>query len=142
MSKGTERTLERFRAPTDIKLALLWASLMFLYIYNDYFGLYSPGKIANMTAGRIGPFEANEPALVIFSILLAIPALMIFLSAVLPPVVNRWLNVLLGLVYTVVEAMTLIGSRLSYQIVVSLEIVVTLLIIWLALRWPRQSALA
>jgi hypothetical protein len=119
-----------------------YASLMFLYIYNDYFGLYSPGKIASITAGRIGPFEANEPAMVVFSILLSIPALMIFLSAVLPPAVNRWLNILLGLVYTVVEVLTLIGSRLSYQIVVSLEIVVTLLIIWFALRWPKHGALA
>jgi hypothetical protein len=137
-----ERRLERFRAPTNIKLALLWASLMFLYIYNDYFGLYSPGKIASIGAGRIGPFEANEPAMVIFSVLLAIPALMIFLSAVLPPTANVWLNVLLGLVYTAVEVLTLIGSRLSYQIVVSLEIAVTLSIIWFALRWPKQGALA
>ena len=142
MSERVERMLERLRTPTNIKLALLWASLMFLYIYNDYFGLYSPGKIARIGAGRIGPFEASEPVMVTLSILLAIPALMIFLSAVLPPVVNRSLNVLLGLVYSVVEVLTLIGSRLSYQIVVSLEIVVTLLIIWFALRWPRQGALA
>jgi DNA-binding CsgD family transcriptional regulator len=31
-------------------LALLWVSLMFLYIYNDYFSLYTPGTIADMTA--------------------------------------------------------------------------------------------
>jgi hypothetical protein len=139
MSKGAEQTLERFRATTNIKLALLWASLMFLYIYNDYFGLYAPGKIASIAAGRIGPYEATEPAMVIFSILLAIPALMIFLSAVLPPRVNVWLNVLLGLVFTVVEVLTLIGSRLSYQMVVLLEIAVTLLIIWFALRWPKRA---
>ncbi len=35
--------LEDFRIPTNLKLSLLWASLMFLYIYNDYFSLYTPG---------------------------------------------------------------------------------------------------
>ncbi|HXI11773.1 MAG TPA: DUF6326 family protein [Thermoanaerobaculia bacterium] len=140
MTNSAERALETFSVPTNLKLALLWTSLMFLYIYNDYFELYSRGKIASMAAGRIGPFEANGRAMVIFSILLAIPALMIFMSAVLPPLVNRWMNVTLGLLYTVVEALTLIGSRLSYQVVVSMEIVVTLLIIWFAMRWPRLPA--
>lgn len=109
---------------------------MLLYIYNDYFDLYSSGKIDSMAAGRIGPFEADERAMVIFSLLLAIPALMVFASAILPPVANRGANVLLGLFYTMVEALTLVGSRLSYQIVVVLEIAVTLSILWFALRWP------
>jgi hypothetical protein len=139
MSKGAKLPLASYQPTTNIKLALLWAALMFLYIYNDYFGLYAPGKIASIAAGRIGSFEANEPAMVIFSILLAIPASMIFLSAVLPPRVNVWLNVLLGIVYTAVEVLTLIGSRLSYQTVVSLEIAVTLSIIWFALHWPKQA---
>lgn len=140
MTKGTNRPLETFPAPTSLKLALLWTSLMFLYIYNDYFELYSPGKLAGMANGRIGPFAASEGAMVIFSILLAVPALMIVASALLPSVVSRWANVLIGIVYTVIEVLTLAGSRLSYQVVVSLEIVVTLLIVWFAVRWPREGA--
>ena len=140
MTQRAEHKLQTISTPTNLKLALLWASLMFLYIYNDYFDLYSPGKLASMAAARIGPFETNERVMVIFSMLLAIPALMIFASAILPPVVSRWANVFLGLTYTGVEALTLIGSRLSYQVLVCLEIVVTLLIIWFALRWPRQPA--
>jgi len=141
MTDDGERPLQTYSVPANLKLALLWTSLMFLYIYNDYFDLYAHGTIASMQAGRIGPFEANERAMVIFSVLLAIPALMIFLSAVLRPALNRWTNVILGIVYTVVEVLTLFGSRLSYQVVVSMEIVVTLLIIWTALRWPRQTPL-
>ena len=38
-NKFPER-LEAFEPPTNIKLALLWASLMFLYIYNEYFSMY------------------------------------------------------------------------------------------------------
>jgi hypothetical protein len=41
--------LEPFRAPTGVVLALAWASLMSLYIYNDYFSMYLRGVITNMS---------------------------------------------------------------------------------------------
>ena len=138
MNTAGKTKLEDFRVPTSIKLALLWASLMFLYIYNDYFSMYTPGTIDDMAAGRLGPLgEATDGVLVGVAIMLAIPALMIFLSAALRPWVSRWLNAVLGLAYTCIEAVTLLGSPLFYQVVVILEIVLTMLIVWNALRWPK-----
>jgi hypothetical protein len=117
----------------------MWASLMFLYIYNDYFSMYTPGTIEDMTAGRMGPLGDATPGVFVGeSMLLAVPALMIFLSAALPPAFSRWLNVVLGSIYTIVEALTLPGSPLFFQIVVVLEIVLTVLIVWSAARWPKQ----
>ena len=114
---------------------------MFLYIYNDYFSLYLPGTIAAMTAGRIGPLGPATPQVLIgVSMMLAIPSLMIVLSAVLPPVISRWLNVLFGAAYTAIQGMTFPGSPPFYQIVVGFEIALTLAIAWTALRWPRGQA--
>jgi hypothetical protein len=136
----TTKTLEDFRAPTKVKLALLWVSLMFLYIYNDYFSLYTPGTIADMTAGRLGPLgEATAGVLAGVSIMLAIPSLMIFLSISLPPLISRWLNVVFGFAYTVIEALTFPNSPLFYRIVVVLEIALTALIVWYAVRWTRTD---
>ena len=141
MSKLGARALHDYPVPVNFKIAFLWASLMFLYVYNDYFSMYLPGTIDRMDAGQLGPLgDATELVLVSVSILLAVPALMIFLSAILPPTFNRWLNVFLGLAYTVIEVLTLFGSALFYQVVVVLEIAVTSLIIWYALRWPKQAA--
>jgi Family of unknown function (DUF6326) len=140
MRNNAGQTLEDFRAPVKIKLALLWASLMFLYIYNDYFSLYTPGKIDDIAAGRIGSLgEATEPVMVGVSMLLAVPTLMIFLSVALAPPVSRRLNIMLGLAYTAIEALTLFGSRPFYQIVVALEIALTVLIVWCAWRWPKTG---
>ncbi len=139
MAISPKPALEAYRPPTAIKLALLWAALMFLYIYNDYFSLYVPGTIADMTAGRLGPLgHASPQVLVGVSMMLAIPSLMIFLSVALPPVVSRWLNVVLGLAYTGIEGMTFQGP-LFYQIVVGFEIVLTLLVVWYAVKWPRNA---
>jgi hypothetical protein len=132
--------LERYRPPTSIKLALLWSSLMFLYIYNDYFIMFTPGTIAAMSAGKMGPLgKASEVVMVATSLLLAFPALMIFLSAALPSMASRWLNVILGAAYTAVEVLTFGGPHPFYRIVVGIELALTLLIVWYALRWPRVA---
>ena len=134
------RELENPRVPTKLKLSLLWASLMFLYIYNDYFMLYVPHTIEEMSKGRMGPLGAATGTVMVgVSLLLAVPALMIFLSAATPPRVSKWLNVGLGLSYTAVEVLTFAGPHLFYAIVVGIEIALTLLIVWYALRWPRAA---
>ena len=131
-------SLERFAVPAPIKLSLLWAALMGLYIYNDYFSMYLPGVMDKMSAGIMGPLgEATDAILIGVSLMLAIPALMIFLSSAMPPALSRWINVVLGLAYTFVQGLTFFGSALFYQMVVVFEIIVTLLIVWIALRWPK-----
>ena len=127
------------RLPTGLALSLLWASLMGLYIYNDYFSLYLPKTLEKMAAGQLAFGAATPTALLIVSIMLAVPAVMIFLSAALPRLISRWLNVILGLAYTVIEGLTFIGSPLFYQVVVAIEIAATLLIVFYAVRWRRDD---
>lgn len=138
-----DRTSEQVsvQTPAPVRLGLLWAALMGLYIYNDYFSMYSPGTIEQMSAGVIGPLgAATDTVLMIVALVLAIPAMMIFLSVFLPTVLSRWSNIIFGVVYTVIEGLTFIGSRPFYQMVVVFEMVVTLLVIWTAwrMRLPRR----
>lgn len=141
MRKNAKMSLIRTAVSTEVKLSLLWASLMSLYIYNDYFSMYLPGSIEDMSAGRMGPLgDATDTILVLVSLMLAIPALMIFLSAALAPTASRWLNIFFGLAYTVIEALTFFGSALFFQIVVALEIVITVMIVWTALSWPKEPS--
>ncbi|MEM6411774.1 MAG: DUF6326 family protein [Pseudomonadota bacterium] len=140
MTDRAHLQLQTFTIPTPIKLSLLWAALMGLYIYNDYFSLYLPGTIEDMSSGIMGPLgPATDQILIIVALLLAIPALMIYLATALPATISKWANVGFGGLYTVVEALTFFGSRPFYQMVVVLEISVTLTIIWTAWRWPRSA---
>ena len=132
--------LKDSRPSTPVRLSLLWAALMSLYIYNDYFSMYLPGSVEDMAAGRIGPLGvATDGVLICVSLMLAIPALMIALSSLLLPPVSRWSNIVFGTLYTLVEILTLIGSRPFYQMVVAFEILITGLIVWSAVRWPRKA---
>ena len=46
---------EDINVPVRFKLFALWSSVMFFYIYGDYFELYRTGKLQEMIAGRM-PF--------------------------------------------------------------------------------------
>lgn len=113
---------------------------MFLYVYGDYFNMYSPGKLDKMAAGDVGPVNAaDEPAMLAISMMMAVPALMIALSILLPPVVAKWLNVILGIVYAAILAVTLPGAPLFYWGYGAIEIPVSVLITILALSWPKSD---
>ena len=55
MPTNTKTNLENANVNVRVKLAALWASVMFCYIYADYFGLYVPGKLQGMLEGKMGP---------------------------------------------------------------------------------------
>jgi hypothetical protein len=122
------------------KLSALWATLMLLYIYADIFSLFRPGSIAKMMAGQMGPFPVTQVSLLIVAILMAIPAVMVFLSLALKPNVNRWVNIIFGVLFIVVNISNLIGESWAYYISTGVvELLVTLLVVWTAARWPNRE---
>lgn len=134
------------RAPLDdmkvhvkLKLSALWAAVMFCYIYGDYFGLYVPGQLKGMLEGQgpVGP--TSQGTLVGTSIMLAIPGVMVFLSVVLPPRLNRWINIILGIVYTLIMLATMPDAWAFYIVLGVIEVILTLLIAWYAWHWPKQA---
>ncbi len=132
--------LDDLKVHVKLKLSALWAALMFCYIYGDYFGLYVPGKLQGILGGNgpIGP--VSQATLVATSVLLAIPGVMVFLSLVLPPRFDRWLNIVLGAFYIAIMLVTMPGAWDFYILLGCIEIVLTALIVWYAWRWPMQTA--
>jgi hypothetical protein len=132
--------LEDVKVHVKLKLSALWASVMFCYIYGDYFGLYKPGTLQEMIAGKMGPLgPATQGVLLGVAIMMAIPGVMVFLSLVLPPAVNRWANVAFGLIYAVIMLMTMPGEWAFYVFLGVVEVLLTALIVWYAWKWPRQE---
>ncbi len=123
--------------PQRLKLAALWASLTFCYLYGDYFGLYRPGKLQHMLegAGPMGP--SSQGSLLFVALLLAVPGLMVFLSLALPARLARWLNIGLALFYATFVALTLPGAWWFYLAYSSIEMLLCLVIVRMAWTWPR-----
>jgi len=138
LNKTTET--EAVRTPVKMMLSALWVSLMFLYIYADILSFYRPGKMEAVMAGRMGPFPVTQASLLQATILMLIPAVMVFLSLALKPRVDRWVNIILGVLYTAVNIGNLVGETWAFYILFGIvEIAITLLIVGYAWRWRRSE---
>lgn len=143
MNTKNKTTLADFKVNVKIKLAVLWASATFLYIYGDYFELYVPKKIAGIIDGN--SMLDSPVKLFLASLLLAIPSLMICLSILLKPLLNKWLNVVFGVFFTAIMLLIAVTSysecRSFYVFYAIVESVLTVLIVWNAYNWPNQTEL-
>lgn len=142
MASTNKPALADTKIDVKLKLAAAWASLMFCYVYGDYFDLYRPGKLDSMLHGRMGPLgEVTQGVLLGTSIMMAIPALMVFLCVVMKPVVSRWTNVLLGLAYATIMVLTMLGGAWNFYLFFgAVEIALCLVIVRQAWKWPRAAA--
>ena len=136
--KTAQNVLEDIKVSLKLKLATLWASFMFLYIYVDYFALYMPGKIEDILAGKVFVFDISYVFLMIALTSVTIPALMIFLSVVLPAKGNRWANIIIAAVYIPYTLFNLAGEAWMHMLFGAVvEVVLLCLIIRYAWKWPR-----
>ena len=133
---------EDLKVNIKIKLSALWTSVTFCYLYGDYFELYVPQK----TQGLINGVNMLDSPIKLFaaSILLSIPSLMIFLSIILKPTINRRLNIILGILYTAMMVLIALTSitpwRIFYVFLAIVESCITTLIVFYAWKWKKNKA--
>lgn len=137
--------LEDAKINVKLKLSALWAAVTFLYVYADVRAFYEPGIIEQIIKEKfVEAGMTTAQALILGLILMTPPSVMVFLSLVLKAKVNRWANIILGLFYTVVVLFTQFGliMETSVNFVCSgiVEVVLTALIVWYALTWPKLEA--
>lgn len=141
--KITQYDYEDFKINTKILLSSLWASVTLCYLYGDYFELYVPQKTSGLVSGQN---LLDSPAkLMSAAVLLAIPSVMVALSIILKPRVNRVLNIIFGTMFTAIMVLIAVTSftpwKAFYVFLALLESVLTSLIVWHAWKWPRQRGI-
>lgn len=134
-------SLEDVKVNIKIKLSALWASVTLCYLYGDYFELYVPQKTIGLVDGNN---LLNSPLkLLLAAIMLAIPAVMIFLSVFLKPGINRLLNIVTGLFFTAIMLLiactSLTAWRAFYVFLALTESCITILIVYYSWNWPKNQ---
>lgn len=120
------------------KLAALWTSLMFIYLYVDYFHLYMPGSLEDLLKAKVFVFDITQGFLLTVSVSMTIPALMIFLSVALPAKVNRWTNLITAAIFIPFTLFNLVGVAWIHMVVTAIvEVALLCLVIRYAWKWPR-----
>lgn len=138
----SSNALQDVKIDIKFKLSALWISVMFCYIYGDYFALYPPGQVEEFV--QVKTMIDNPMKLFAASILMTIPSVMIFLSLILKPSLNRWLNIIFGVLFTAIMVLIAVTSRggwwTFYIYLAIVESIITVTIVWQALNWPKQTA--
>ena len=133
--------LEDIEVNVKLKLAALWASFMFLYIYVDYFHLYTPGSIKDILVGKVFVFDISYVFLMIAMIFVTIPVLMIFLSVALQAKVNRWTNIIVATLFIPYMLFNLVGEAWAHMyFAATIEVTLLCVIIRYSWKWPLTKA--
>lgn len=141
MSTQNQNALEDFKINVKLKLAALWTSFMFLYIYVDYFALYMPQKIDNILKGKVFVFDITPVFLWSALASVSIPALMIFLSVALSAKLNRSTNLVIAALYVPFTLFNLAGEAWPHMVFGAVvEVILLSIIIRCAWKWPRFKA--
>lgn len=133
--------LEDAKINVKLKISALWIAVMFLYAYVDIFSLSKPGIISEIMAGKMFVFQISQTFLFFTTLYITIPSIMIFLSLVLKPKVNRWANIIVSIFYLVTMFGACIGETWTFYIFGTIvESGLLLLIIWYAIKWPKNES--
>jgi hypothetical protein len=133
--------LEDVKINVKLKISSLWVAMLFVFAYVDIFAFYRPGIIEGIMAGKVATFQINQGFLFLTTLYILIPSIMVFLSLVLKPKVNRWTNIMVGMLYVVSILLSCIGETWAFYIFGGMvESLLLLLIVWYAWTWPKQES--
>ena len=142
-SQKTATILEDPKTNIKTKLSGLWVATVFLFIYVDYFGLFVPGVLEKIIEGEVADtgIQITTQFLLAGLTVVMIPSLMIVLSLTLKAKANRWTNIIVGIleILVVVSSFFIGKPEAHYLFGSSVELVLLLLIVWYAWKWPKQE---
>lgn len=124
------------RLETKVKLAALWAVVMFNMAMADIVGFIHPGALQNILEGNVG-VEPTAGLLLVFSALIEVPIAMVVLSLVLPPEAHRWVSTL-AIVLTATFIVVGGSATPSYVLFAAFELAAMAGVLVLAWRGARS----
>jgi hypothetical protein len=127
-----------------IQVAVLWLIDTGVALIAGVGALLAPNAIQQLLA--TGEFEGSiiSPELLFFlAILLWVPFVMAFLSVTLKSPINRWANIIVGIVWLglgFIDVPNLMANPAAYAILLWLtEVVAKVLIIWIAWKSKQKT---
>jgi hypothetical protein len=127
----------------DVKLVIsaLWIAMLIVFAYVDIFGFLRADNLRAALDGKVAAMgiAVDQVFLVFTTVYVLIPTLMVVLSLVLRPRVNRIVNIVVALVYAVSIIASCIGEWNYYILGSAVEVVLLVAIVRTAWTWPRTQ---
>ncbi|MGZ8704370.1 MAG: DUF6326 family protein [Aeromicrobium sp.] len=139
MKKTTTRQYQDTQVDVKLVLCALWIAMLFVFAYVDIFGFLRDDVLEAALDGKVATagFTVNQVFLTLTLIYILIPTLMVVLSLVLKPPVNRIVNIVVSLLYMITIIGSAIGEEWAYYIIGSvIEVILLGAIARTAWKWP------
>ena len=126
-----------------IKIAMLWILMAVAMSAHTILMFMEPGIIGQIESGDI--FEGMDPAQSMFvvSLFWIIPLWMAFLSVALKGVINRWTNIIVGAVVTIINIWHITQPcciMVHQKLIVLSTIIAAALVVWYAWKMPKEKS--
>ena len=122
-----------------IKISVLWLVLGLTILMEQIMGFLPPGSIEQVIAGEFLGIQITPELMLVLAIILLIPPVMAFLSLTLKDLINRWANIILGIVFAVLAPIGLsdfLAQLSAWAILIGVSQVVAMaLVVWYAYKW-------
>ena len=138
----TTTTTRQYRdTQVDVKLVLcaLWIAMLFVFAYVDIFASLRADVLKAALDGKVATtgFTVNQIFLTLTLIYILLPTLMVVLSLLLKPRVNRIVNIVVSVLYIVTIIASAIGETWVYYFLGSaIEVILLVAIARTAWKWP------
>ncbi len=120
-----------------IKIAALWIVFEFGMFTVPVVEMYIPDFMENAIA------QTTPEMLVVLAFMTMIPPILAFLSLILKDTINRWVNVILGIVFAALTPIGVIDVPPEYYapmiLVAIVEVVAAALIVWYAWKSKQKT---
>lgn len=124
-----------------VMLSTIWIFLMFNMVFADILSFIYPGNLKQIVEGTsIDGTQVTPVFLLIAAMVTEISIAMVFLSRFLKYRVNRWVNIIGGII-TILYVIGGGSTTLHYIFFATIEVVSALVIIWLAWKWRNPEIL-
>jgi hypothetical protein len=130
LTEGTEAGMRDIRG----RLSTLWIVVLFNMLYADILGFLNPELLRGLMTGYADGVRVTQQLVVGSAVIGEIPILMVVLTRVMKPAVNRWANVV---AVPLTAAFIIAGGSTSphYLFLATMELVFLALILRQAWRW-------
>jgi hypothetical protein len=138
-------TIGRWRILEDwkIKISVLWLFAAVAFLAHGMLELLEPNGISQVMSGEMGGMTITPELLLLLAVCVLVPLVMAFLSLTLKDSINRWANIIVGLVFAAlwcVDVVDAVEKLSASATLITLSTVVALaLIVWYAWKSKQKA---
>ena len=115
-----------------IILSAFWIATMLTYLLGDVLRIFA----GDFTPGEMEGGPASGNMFLLAGIMMLIPILMVLLSILLPHQANRWVNIIVAVLFFLFNAVGIPGYPGIYdKVLLSVSLVMNLMVVWFAYKW-------